>query len=159
MTCRIAHTMAEQEKSRHGSTGTTPITKRRRCGCRAMGGQARQLSIGPGLLPTLGIALAAFALRMLPGFSFASPMILAVVIGIALNGLVGSPAAAAPGTDFVLRRLLRLGTFLLGLHLTIGQIAAVGAMGFVAIATTRRDVRLHGLARPGAGSRSQAELT
>jgi len=56
-----------------------------------------------------------------------SPLILAVVLGVGLRNALGLPAAALPGMQFALRRLLRLGIVTLGLQLTLSQIAEVGA--------------------------------
>ena len=61
----------------------------------------------PGLLLTSAVAGAAYALRQLPGMTTFSPMILAIVIGIAFHNLVGTPAWAKQGVTFSMRRLLR----------------------------------------------------
>ena len=65
-----------------------------------------------------------------------SPMILAILIGIAFHNLVGTPAIARPGITFSLRRLLRIAIILLGLQLTITQVIEVGGRGIGIIATT-----------------------
>ena len=65
-----------------------------------------------------------------------SPMILAIVIGIAFHNLVGTPAWAKPGVTFSLRRLLRIAIILLGLQLTITQVIEVGGRGIGIIAAT-----------------------
>jgi uncharacterized integral membrane protein (TIGR00698 family) len=75
-------------------------------------------------------------LREIPGVSVFSPMILAIVIGIAFHNLVGTPAMAKAGVVFSLRRVLRLAIILLGLQLTAAQIAEVGATGIAIIALT-----------------------
>ncbi len=94
------------------------------------------LAIAPGLVLTIAIAAAAFALRAIPGLSLASPMILAIALGIAINAFVGTPVLIRAGIAFVLRRLLRLAIILLGLQLTVGQIFAVGATGIGIILVT-----------------------
>lgn len=90
----------------------------------------------PGLLLTSVIAGAAFALRDVPGVSTFSPMILAIVIGIAFHNLVGTPAPAKAGVVFSVRKILRFAIILLGLQLTVEQVLAVGASGIAVIALT-----------------------
>ncbi|WP_245429613.1 YeiH family protein [Mesorhizobium sp. DCY119] len=90
----------------------------------------------PGLALTVTIAATGFVLREIPGVSVFSPMILAIVIGIAFHNLVGTPAVAKAGVVFSLRRVLRLAIILLGLQLTAAQIAEVGATGIAIIALT-----------------------
>src|ERR1700721_1736624 len=90
----------------------------------------------PGLLLTAAVAASAYGLRRLPGMATFSPMILAIMIGIAFHNLVGTPAIARPGITFSLRRLLRIAIILLGLQLTITQVIEVGGRGIGIIATT-----------------------
>lgn len=97
---------------------------------------AAALAIVPGLLLTVGIAAAAFGLHDIPGVSTFSPMILAIVIGIAFHNLVGTPALAKAGVVFSLRRILRFAIILLGLQLTAEQVVAVGATGIAVIVAT-----------------------
>ncbi|MEO6840317.1 MAG: YeiH family protein [Bradyrhizobium sp.] len=92
--------------------------------------------IGPGLLLASMTAGAAYALRQLPGMATFSPMILAIVIGIAFHNLVGTPAWARQGVTFSMRRLLRIAIILLGLQLTIAQVIEVGGRGIGIIAAT-----------------------
>jgi uncharacterized integral membrane protein (TIGR00698 family) len=86
-------------------------------------------AIWPGVLLVAGIVGAAFALRQIPGLGLLSPMILAILLGIAVRNTIGPPVAAQPGVAFSARRLLRLGIVLLGAQLTASQIAEVGATG------------------------------
>jgi uncharacterized integral membrane protein (TIGR00698 family) len=83
----------------------------------------------PGVLLAAAIAAAALGLRRLPGVGVLSPMILAMVLGIAVRNTLGTPARARPGVAFSARRLLRLGIVLLGLQLTASQVVEVGATG------------------------------
>jgi uncharacterized integral membrane protein (TIGR00698 family) len=94
------------------------------------------LAILPGLLLTSVVAASAYGLRQLPAMATFSPMILAILIGIAVHNLVGTPAIAGPGVTFSLRRLLRLAIILLGLQLTITQVIEVGGRGIGIIAAT-----------------------
>jgi len=88
------------------------------------------------LVLTSGITAAAFALRQLPGMTTFSPMIVAILIGITFNNIVGTPGWAKPGVTFSLRRLLRVAIILLGLQLTASQVIAVGGRGIGIIAAT-----------------------
>jgi uncharacterized integral membrane protein (TIGR00698 family) len=94
------------------------------------------LAILPGLALTAAIAAAAFALRLVPGVGILSPMIIAIVLGMAIHNIIGTPAVAKPGVTFSLRRVLRFAIILLGLQLTAAQVAAVGAVGVAVIVTT-----------------------
>ncbi len=93
-------------------------------------------AILPGLLLTATIAATAFATHALPGVRAFSPMILAILIGIAFHNLVGTPARAKAGVTFSLRRILRLAIILLGLQLTAAQVAEVGPKGVGVIIVT-----------------------
>jgi uncharacterized integral membrane protein (TIGR00698 family) len=86
------------------------------------------------VLLVAGIVGAAFAVRQLPGMALLSPMILAVVLGIAAHNTIGTPASARPGVAFSARKLLRLGIVLLGLQLTASQVGEVGATGLAVLA-------------------------
>jgi uncharacterized integral membrane protein (TIGR00698 family) len=82
------------------------------------------------------LAIAAFALRQIPGVGNLSPMILAIVLGIGFHNVIGTPAAAHPGVTFAMRRILRAAVVLLGLQLTAQQIAEVGLQSVAVIAAT-----------------------
>ncbi|WP_409977688.1 MULTISPECIES: YeiH family protein [unclassified Bradyrhizobium] len=88
----------------------------------------------PGLLLSAAIAGAGFSLRQLPGLAVFSPMILAIVAGMAFHNLIGTPHRAKAGVTFSLRRVLRLAIVLLGLQLTAEQVVEVGARGLLVIA-------------------------
>jgi len=92
--------------------------------------------IWPGLVLAAVAAAAAYALRQLPGMTTFSPMILAIVIGIAFHNIVGTPVWAKQGVTFSMRRLLRIAIILLGLQLTITQVIEVGGRGIGIIALT-----------------------
>lgn len=98
--------------------------------------RAGLIAILPGLALTFTIAAAAFGLRLIPGVSILSPMILAILIGIAFHNVVGTPARARAGIVFSLRRILRFAIILLGLQLTAAQVAEVGATGVAIIVVT-----------------------
>jgi len=92
------------------------------------------------LLPGLGlgtaIAISAYCVQRIPGFGFLSPLILAILIGMLFHNLIGTPVQAKAGIKFSLKRILRAGIVLLGLQLTLAQVAAVGVTGVVIIAIT-----------------------
>jgi uncharacterized integral membrane protein (TIGR00698 family) len=90
----------------------------------------------PGLALTGAIAGAAYAVRRMPGLDSFSPMIIAILLGMALHNGIGTPARARAGVVFSLKRLLRLAIILLGLQLTAQQVAAVGATGMAIIVVT-----------------------
>jgi uncharacterized integral membrane protein (TIGR00698 family) len=92
------------------------------------------LAVLPGLLFAGSIAAAAFLVRHVPGMGTISPMILAIVFGMALHNIIGTPSFAKAGIAFSLRRLLRLAIVLLGFQLSLTEIAEVGAKGLLIIA-------------------------
>src|ERR1700749_4511112 len=92
--------------------------------------------IWPGLVVAAVAAAAAYAVRQLPVMTTFSPMILAIVIGIAFHNIVGTPSWAKEGVTFSMRRLLRIAIILLGLQLTITQVTEVGGRGIGIIAAT-----------------------
>ena len=93
-------------------------------------------AILPGLLLTSLVAGTSFAIRMLPGMTTFSPLILSMVIGIAYHNIVGTAAWARQGVTFSLRRLLRLAIILLGLQLTTSQVIEIGGRGLGIIAAS-----------------------
>ena len=95
---------------------------------------ALKVSILPGLLLSGGIAGAATFLHTFPMFALFSPMIVAVVAGIALNGVGLVPRSSNAGLTFAARPLLRFAIVLLGFQLTLTQVQDVGLMGTAVIA-------------------------
>ena len=91
-------------------------------------------SIWPGLALAAMIAALAFALRYLPGVGMLSPLILAILLGMALRNTLGTPEVAKAGLAISMRPVLRAGIILMGLQLTLGQVAAVGWVGVAVIA-------------------------
>jgi uncharacterized integral membrane protein (TIGR00698 family) len=90
----------------------------------------------PGLLLTFAIAAVAFELRNLSGITALSPLIIAIVLGIAFRNSVGAPSAFKPGVVFGMRRILRFAIVLLGLQLSLAQVITVGVVGVAIIAVT-----------------------
>ncbi|MFO0333445.1 MAG: YeiH family protein [Pseudomonadota bacterium] len=85
----------------------------------------------PGLALAAAVAAGAFALRQIPVFAAVSPLMLAILLGMAVRNLVGTPAAAHAGLAACLRRPLRAGIVLLGLQLTLAQVLEVGGAGLL----------------------------
>lgn len=77
----------------------------------------------PGLLLAAAGAAAALALGEVVGVP---PLLLAVLLGISLAATRALPAATTPGLRLAASRLLRIGVVLLGLRLSLGDVAALG---------------------------------
>lgn len=78
----------------------------------------------PGLAVCLAAALIAFALgRLVPNLS---PLLVAIVLGIAWRNTLGLPASWAAGQKIAAKRLLRLGIVLLGLQISLGEVLGLG---------------------------------
>ncbi len=78
----------------------------------------------PGVLATLAVALAAWAVAAVLR---APAMLIALVFGMALNPVFAVRPLLAPGVMFSARTILRLGIVLLGARVTIGELASLGA--------------------------------
>jgi uncharacterized integral membrane protein (TIGR00698 family) len=91
-------------------------------------------SLLPGLALTAGLAALAVIIQRTSGLAALSPLMLAMVLGMAVRNLIGIGPAATPGIKFSLRRILRLSIMLLGFQLTYTQIADMGLAGFAAVA-------------------------
>ena len=76
----------------------------------------------PGLLASAVVAAAAAFLSQHYG---APPMLFALLLGMAMNFL-GSEGSCAAGIGFAGRQVLRIGVALLGLRITVFQVAAMG---------------------------------
>lgn len=92
------------------------------------------LSLLPGLGLAASLAGAAMAIRLLPGMAAFSPAILAIVLGIVARQIFGLPMMARAGLGVAMRTLLRLAVMLLGLQVTLGQVAALGLPAVAAVA-------------------------
>ncbi|WP_339113112.1 YeiH family protein [Thioclava sp. GXIMD2076] len=90
----------------------------------------------PGLALCVAVAAVAFGLHTLPALSAFSPLILAIMLGMAFNTLRPLSPSCAEGIAFSLRYILRAGIVLLGLQLTFGQVAEIGAGGLATILLT-----------------------
>ncbi|MES2259427.1 MAG: putative sulfate exporter family transporter [Pseudomonadota bacterium] len=84
--------------------------------------QVRLRMLAPGFITAAMVAAAASFLSEHYG---APVMLFALLLGIALNFL-SAEGQCKPGIEYTARTVLRLGVALLGLRLTVGQIAALG---------------------------------
>lgn len=89
-----------------------------------------------GLALAAAIAAVASWLHSLPVIGTLSSLILAIALGITVRNTVGVPAIAQPGITFALKKVLRLAIILLGLQLSLTQVAQVGARGLLVVVTT-----------------------
>lgn len=85
-------------------------------------GQAQARLLFPGLLACAVVAAASTFLSEHYG---APVMLFALLLGMAMNFLSGEGPCAA-GIEFTARQVLRIGVALLGLRITVGQIAELG---------------------------------
>jgi uncharacterized integral membrane protein (TIGR00698 family) len=83
----------------------------------------------PGIALASALAAAAFLTVRIPLFAHIHPMIVALAYGIALCNVLRLPAFIAPGISFCQRHLLRIAVALLGIQLSLGQLASVGITG------------------------------
>lgn len=95
---------------------------------------SRAREILPGLLLTAALAAFAGNIHNLSGFSGLSALIIAIVLGMAFHNLIGTPVRAKPGVQFAMRQILRFAIILIGLQLTVQQVAGVGFVGLAVIA-------------------------
>jgi uncharacterized integral membrane protein (TIGR00698 family) len=85
----------------------------------------RQAARFGGLAPGIAACFAVAAVSTLIGGSGGPVMLLALLLGMALAFLASSKSFGG-GIDFVGRQLLRLGVALLGIRISIGEIASLG---------------------------------
>jgi uncharacterized integral membrane protein (TIGR00698 family) len=104
----------------------------------ARAGGAQMGERAPGLILSAALALAAMALARIPALADAavSPLVIAILLGIAAGNLPRQPVAALPGAGFNLVRgpLLRLAIVLYGFRVTLGEMQAVGGGAVLASA-------------------------
>jgi uncharacterized integral membrane protein (TIGR00698 family) len=102
-------------------------------------------ALAPGI--TLSALVAAAGYFAAPYVGRVAPipaMVIALIVGIALNPLAARPAMQ-PGMDFCVRTVLRLAVALLGLRVGFGDIAALGAQTAILIMVAMLATLLAGL--------------
>ena len=84
-----------------------------------------------GTLTWLSIWLAELIGERLLGFekSPISPVMIAIILGLALGAFVSLPENLKPGLRFTVKRILRLGIIMLGIRLTVFDVFKLGAFG------------------------------
>ncbi|HJQ95726.1 MAG TPA: putative sulfate exporter family transporter [Acidimicrobiia bacterium] len=88
----------------------------------------------PGLTVALALAMGAIAISgALPAVS---PLILAILLGLAAGNLSPSSLQLDPGYQFAARNLLRLAVVLLGARLSFADLTAIGGPGLAVVALT-----------------------
>lgn len=104
---------------------------------------ARIPRLAPALGPGLALALVATAVSSVASWALAevsgaviSPLVVALVLGAVLGSLRRTPAAASTGLAWTTKHVLRAGVVLLGLKLSLGQVAELGWRGVAVIAAT-----------------------
>ncbi len=85
--------------------------------------------------PGISLCAAAVTISMLvsPLMPGVSPLIIAIVLGIALTNIVRLPEPTAPGITLAAKKLLRLGIVFLGLKLVLSDILSLGVPMLVVI--------------------------
>lgn len=97
----------------------------------------------PGVAAALGVALAAQVLAGWLGSALlrwrgldpsgkgspVSAVALAVLLGVAIANVASVPRALAPGLEFSVKKILRLGIILVGIKLSIVDVLKVGSLG------------------------------
>lgn len=82
-------------------------------------------SIWPGLL--LAAAGVAVAYALSSPFAVVGPMVAAIVLGIVIGNVVHIPSVLEPGLTVASKRVLRIGIVVLGLRLSLHDVAGLGA--------------------------------
>lgn len=92
----------------------------------------RFAAVSPGL--ALVAAMASSAWVVSTGLGTLSPLVVGLVLGVVVANLGGVPERCEPGIRVAARSLLRIGIVLLGLRLSIGDLAGLGPDGLVVVA-------------------------
>jgi uncharacterized integral membrane protein (TIGR00698 family) len=85
------------------------------------------LTLMPGLAITFSMALTAVLGGKLFYGSGASPLMLAILLGIIARTIIGAPVMIGPGVLFAQKGLLRLAIILLGVQLTFADLTSLSA--------------------------------
>ncbi|WP_220489191.1 putative sulfate exporter family transporter [Tessaracoccus sp. MC1679] len=90
-------------------------------------------AIAPGLAACLAAAVASVAVNTV--VPIASPLLVAILAGVAWRTARGTTASWAPGVGLAGRQLLRIGIVLLGLQVSLLTVAGLGPATLVLVAT------------------------
>jgi uncharacterized integral membrane protein (TIGR00698 family) len=94
-------------------------------------GQAALSGGLPGLAVVTALAAVAFAVA---GWTGLSPLVVGIALGAIVANVTTLPPILLPGIAFAARSLLRVGIVLLGLRLSLGDLAGLGADGLLVVA-------------------------
>jgi uncharacterized integral membrane protein (TIGR00698 family) len=94
------------------------------------------VKIQSGIGLVCGVTAIAYLLRLLPGFTLFSPLILAILLGILVQNTIGLAPKYQAGVHFAMRRILRFAVILLGVQLSLAQVLSVGITGLLITITT-----------------------
>lgn len=85
-------------------------------------------------LPGLGVCAVATAIALVVNHfvPVASALLVAIILGAIIANTVGTPASWKPGVQIAAKKLLRLGIVLLGLQLSLREVAGLG-WGMIAV--------------------------
>lgn len=111
-----------------------PTTQRVELAALPSVGEPRRESLVPGL--AVVIAASAVAWVVAAQVSAVSTLVVAVAIGAAVGNSGLAIDLLQPGLAFAAKRLLRAGIVLLGLRLSLGDMAALGVGGIVVVTAT-----------------------
>lgn len=84
----------------------------------------------PGLAVVSALAVLAFAVAEWSSFS---PLVVGIALGAVVANTLGVPTVLVPGVRFAARTLLRAGIVVLGLRLSLGDVADLGADGVIVV--------------------------
>ena len=93
--------------------------------------------VGPGVAAAVAVAVVArVAARFLP--HVVSEVLVAVLLGLVVANVWAMPKATGPGLRFAVQRILRLGIILLGVRLSLLDVARIGvrALGLIVVCMT-----------------------
>lgn len=90
-------------------------------------------AVVPGLAACLAAAVASVAVNTV--VPIASPLLVAILAGVAWRTVRGTTAGWGPGVGIASRRLLRAGIVLLGLQVSLVTVAGLGAATLALVAT------------------------
>ncbi len=94
----------------------------------------------PGVALSAAVAASASATVAAFGWRAVSPLVLAVLLGMALRGVMarggGGRESLRPGIAFTVRPLLRVAVVLLGAQVTVEQVGTLGAAGLAVVAAS-----------------------
>ncbi len=92
-----------------------------------------------GVLLAGGVALLSILLQGTALFSrtlAVSPLIIAILLGFAVNNIFRLPSSIRPGIKFTAKRVLRLAIILLGFRLSLGDVIGIGAPAIMVISVS-----------------------